>query len=274
MASKEKHSVIPGKAVWLITGCSIGFGQELAKTALERGYRTVVTSSDIAEAAFVAGNAEALALELDVTDQVQVDAAVQTVEDRFGGIDVLVNNAGIGNFAAIEETRERQLRRMFDINVFGMSRMIQAALPGMRKRHSGVIVNFSSSGGLRSFPSVSYYNATKFAVESLSDTLGKELEPLGIRVMFVEPSGFGGEFAEPPSDEGQLGFELATAIRQARADATPQPEDPARAARAMVKAIELPNPPQHLLLGNEAYYCTAARPAASLIDAGHAWSWG
>src|ERR1017187_10321564 len=185
----KKRSAITEKPVWFITGCSTGFGRELAKYVLERGYRTVVTARHPDEVADLAVEGDALVLKLDVTNQGQIAAAIKAAEKKFGRIDVLVNNAGIGYFAAVEESEEKEVRRMFEINVFGLSRMICATLPGMRRRRQGFIVNFSSVGGLRSFPSVGYYSATKFAVEGLSEALWQEVEPLGIKVMLVEPSG-------------------------------------------------------------------------------------
>jgi NADP-dependent 3-hydroxy acid dehydrogenase YdfG len=278
MATREITTALPKNAVWFITGCSKGFGHELAKQARASGYRTVVTARHFDDASDMAGGGESLALELDVTDQDQVDAAVKAAEDRFGGIDVLVNNAGIGNFAPIDENEEDQLRRMFDINVFGMSRMIHAALPGMRNRRSGIIVNFSSSGGLRSYPSVGYFNATKFAVEGLSETLSQELEELGVRVMFVEPSGFltGSALPSPQAGMWQLEDEAVIvdpSLQRMIANAGQQPEDPVSSARAMVKAIESPNPPWHLLLGNDAYYCKAGRPARRGNNLASRFSW-
>jgi short-subunit dehydrogenase len=130
-----------------------------------------------------------------VTDHLQAEAAIKAAEDKFGHIDVLVNNAGVGYFAAVEESEEDQIRRMFDINVFGLSRMIHVALPNMRKRRQGFIVNMSSIGGLTSFPSLGYYNATKYAVEGLSEAIWQEVELLGIKVMLVEPSGFRTDWA-------------------------------------------------------------------------------
>jgi len=189
MATTNTRSAITEKPVWFITGCSTGFGRELAKHVLERGYRTVVTARNPDEVNGLAAKGEALVLKLDVTDQCQINAAIKAAEDTFARIDVLVNNAGIGYFAAVEESEEDQVRRMFEINVFGLSRMIHAALPGMRKRRKGFVVNFSSIGGLRSFPSVGYYNATKFAVEGLSEALWQEVEPLGIKVMLVVAPG-------------------------------------------------------------------------------------
>ena len=146
MTTKNKKSATTENPVWFITGCSTGFGRELATQALERGFRTVVTARKPEQVEALAAKGEALVLKLDVTDQGQIDAAIKAAEEKFGGIDVLVNNAGIGYFAAIEEGEEKEVRRMFEINVFGMSRMIQAVLPGMRQRRKGFIVNISSLG--------------------------------------------------------------------------------------------------------------------------------
>src|SRR5208283_3077774 len=187
--------------VWLITGCSTGFGRELAKHVLELGYRTAVTARNPDQVQDLAAHGEALVLKLDVTDQRQVDAAVKAAEEKFGRIDVLVNNAGIGYFAAIEESEDEEIHKMFDINVFGLCRMIGAVLPGMRKRRNGFIVNLSSVGGLRSFPGIGYYHATKYAVEGLSESLWQEVEPLGVKVMLVEPSGFRTDWAGRSANE-------------------------------------------------------------------------
>ena len=134
-------------------------------------------------------------MKLDVTDQSQINAAVKAAENHFGHIEVLVNNAGIGYFAAVEEGEEADIKNIFDINVFGISRMIKAVLPNMRKLKKGFIVSLSSIAGLYSIPPLGYYNATKFAVEGLSEALWQEVEPLGIKVMLVEPSGFRTDWA-------------------------------------------------------------------------------
>ena len=264
MAATTSQSAITEKPVWFITGCSTGFGRELAKHVLERGYRTVVTARNPDEVNDLAAMGEALVLKLDVTDQGEIDAAIKAAEDKFGRIDVLVNNAGIGYFAAVEESEEDQIRRMFEINVFGLSRMMRAVLPGMRHRRKGFIVNFSSIGGLVSFPSTGYYHATKFAVEGLSEALWQEVEPLGIKVMLVEPSGFRTDWAGRSANESkrQIDDYAATAgarRSQSRAHSGKQPGDPVRAAHAIVKAIESPNPPHHLLLGNNAYEAATAK---------------
>jgi len=223
-----------------------------------------VTARKPDEVKDLAAKGQALVLKLDVTDQSQIDAAIKAAEDKFGRIDVLVNNAGIGYFAAVEESEEDQVRMMFEINVFGLSRVIHAALPGMRKRRKGFIVNFSSIGGLVSFPATGYYHATKYAVEGLSEALWQEVEPLGIKVMLVEPSGFRTDWAGRSANESkrQIDDYAATAgVRrgQSRAGSGKQPGDPVRAAQAIVKAVESSNPPHHLLLGNAAYKAATAK---------------
>lgn len=261
---KKRKSPAGEKPVWFITGCSTGFGRELAKQVLALGYRVVVTARRPAEVEDLATLGEALVLKLDVTSRGQIDAAIKAAEKAFGRIDVLVNNAGIGYFAAIEEGEEVEVRRMFEINVFGLSRMIQVALPGMRRRGNGFIVNFSSIGGLRSFPAAGYYNATKFAVEGLSEALWQEVEPLGIKVMLVEPSGFRTDWAGRSANESkrQIADYAATAgawRKQVRAISGKQRGDPVRAAQAIIKAVECPKPPHHLLLGNDAYEGATAK---------------
>jgi NAD(P)-dependent dehydrogenase (short-subunit alcohol dehydrogenase family) len=264
MTTKNTESVTTTKPVWFITGCSTGFGRELASHLLGLGYRTVVTARNPADVKDLATKGEALALKLDVTDQSQIDAAIKAAEKQFGGIDVLVNNAGIGYFAAVEESEDKEVRRMFEINVFGMSRMIQAVLPGMRQRRKGFIVNISSVAGLRSFPSLGFYNATKFAVEGLSEALWQEVEPLGIKVMLVEPSGFRTDWAGRSANESkkQIGDYAATAgvwRSEMRADSGKQPGDPVRAVKAIVETVASLNPPHHLLLGNDAFEGATAK---------------
>ena len=249
---------ISKQAVWFITGCSTGFGRELATQLLAQGSRVAVTARDPNDLKEFEGKANAQVLKLDVTDPAQVSAAVASAEASFGPIDVLVNNAGIGYFAAVEEGEDAEIRRMFDVNVFGMGAMIRAVLPGMRKRRQGFIVNVSSIGGLRSFPAIGWYNATKFAVEGLSAALWQEVEPLGIRVMVVEPSGFRTDWAGRSANESaiQIADYAQTAGRGrqgVRAVSGHQAGDPVRAIQAIIKAVEGPSPPHHLLLGNDAY---------------------
>ena len=252
------QSIATEPPVWFITGCSTGFGMELARQAIDRGYRTVMTARDPSKLQGYAATDNVLVLQLDVTHPQEVTAAVQAAHARFGGIDVLVNNAGIGYFAAIEEGVESEVRKMFEVNVFGLTRMTQAVLPDMRKRRSGCIVNVSSLAGIRGMPALGQYCATKFAVEGLSEALRQEVEPLGVHVMVVEPSGFRTDWAGRSADESahQIDDYMATAgtVRSAiRTSSGQQPGDPVRAAKAIILAVGSGNPPHHLLLGNNAF---------------------
>ena len=247
-------------STWFITGCSTGFGRELARTVVARGYRAVVTARNPEQVAdVVAGHEDhTLALRLDVTDPAQVAESVRLAEARFGRIDVLVNNAGIGYFAAVEESDEPEVRRMFEINFFGLERMTRAVLPGMRKRRSGHLINVASICGLAAIPSLGDYSATKFAVEGLSEVLALEVAPLGIRVTLVEPSGFrtqwaGGSAKDSSAREIADYDATAGAARRALRDLSgKEPGDPVRAANAIIQAVESPAPPLHLLLGKDA----------------------
>ena len=245
--------------VWFITGCSTGFGRELAAAVLARGHRAVVTARDpqTVEAITAEHGERALTVALDVTDSQQIATAVQQAQERFGQIDVLVNNAGIGYFAGIEESEEAEVRRMFEINFFGLSAMTRAVLPGMRQRRSGMIVNISSIGGLVAFPAVGYYNATKFAVEAFSEGLAKEVATLGIKVLLVEPSGFRTDWAGRSANESPVAIaDYAKTVgvrrRALRENSGRQPGDPVRAVQAIIAAVESPEPPLRLLLGKMA----------------------
>ncbi len=247
------------KKVWFITGCSTGFGRELSKQLLENGYRVAVTArnTDQIQDLVEINKENAIALALDVTDKAQVAEAVAEAENFFGQIDVLVNNAGFGYFGAIEESDEDEVRAMFEANFWGLAEMARAVLPKMREQKSGTIVNISSIGGLVGFPGVGYYNATKFAVNGFSEALQKELEPLGISVMIVEPSGFRTDWAGRSANDatktiedyaGTAGANQATI----RGYSGNQAGDPVRAAKAIVAAVEAKNPPKNLLLGKAA----------------------
>jgi len=244
------------KKVWLITGCSTGFGRALAQEVLAKGYNAAVASrnTDDVKDIIEAYPDTALAIRLDVTVTAEIKAAVDSAINRFGQIDVLVNNAGIGYFAAIEESEDEQVRRMFEINVFGLATMTQAVLPVMRKQRSGHILNISSIGGLRSFPGVGFYNATKYAVDGLSEALSKETAPLGIKVTIVAPSGFRTDWAGRSAKDSTVKIDdyATTAGKNAgdiRNYSGNQPGDPVRAARAMIAVTESDNPPLRLLLG-------------------------
>jgi NAD(P)-dependent dehydrogenase (short-subunit alcohol dehydrogenase family) len=242
--------------VWFITGCSSGFGRELAKLVLDRGYRAVVTARDprTIQDLTAAHEGRALALKLDVTNKVEVAEAVRKAEATFGSIDVLVNNAGYGYVGAVEESEEDEVRAMVDTNFFGLARMIRAVLPGMRQRRRGCIVNISSNGGLLAFPGFGYYNATKFAVEGLSEALAKEVAPLGIKVLLVEPGPFRTDWAGRSlrRSKGQIQDYAETAgapLERLIRGSGKQVGDPVRAGEAIIKAVESENMPLHLVLG-------------------------
>ena len=245
--------------VWFITGCSTGFGKELARLVLARGWRAVVTARNPDQLKELVSGKEkdALAVQLDVTNRAQIAQAVQQAEKKFGQINVLVNNAGYGYIAAIEEGEEDQVRAMFETNFFGLVDLTKAVLPGMRKRRSGHIVNFSSIGGLVSFAATGYYHATKYAVEGLSESLSIEVAPLGIKVLIVEPGPFRTDWAGRSLLESKIVIDdyASTAgerRRQTHERSGRQQGDPARAAEAIIEAVSSENPPLHLLLGKSA----------------------
>lgn len=244
------------KKVWLITGCSTGFGRALATEALAQGYRVAVAARKTEDVQDIvsAYPDTAIAVKLDVTVPEQIKAAVASTLEKFNQIDVLVNNAGIGYFAAIEESEEAEVRRMFEINVFGLAKMTQEVLPHMRKQKSGHILNISSIGGLRSFPGVGFYNATKYAVDGLSEALYKEVAPLGIKVTIIAPSGFRTDWAGRSAKDTTVKIDdyASTAGKNAgdiRGYSGNQPGDPVRAAKAMIDVTETEHPPLRLLLG-------------------------
>ncbi|MFN0000585.1 MAG: oxidoreductase [Burkholderiaceae bacterium] len=243
--------------VWFITGCSTGFGRELARRVLARGARAVVTARDKAGVADLAqGHADrCLALDLDVTDPAQIGAAVQAAQERFGRIDVLVNNAGYGYQAAVEEGDDREIRAMFDTNVFGLFAMTRAVLPGMRERRSGHVMNITSVAGLVGFAGSGHYAASKHAVEGWSDALAAEVAPLGIRVTCIEPGPFRTDFAgrslrQTPTRIADYQATAGARLRGTVEGSGQQPGDPERAAEAMLLVSEHPDPPRHLVLGS------------------------
>ncbi|MEO5734108.1 MAG: oxidoreductase [Rubrivivax sp.] len=245
--------------VWMITGCSTGFGRELAKLVLDRGWKAVITArnpnqvTDIAE-----GHSErALVLPLDVTDHAQIRHAVDEAVRRFGRIDALVNNAGYGYLAAIEEGEGDAVRAMFETNVFGLIDMTKAVLPVMRGQGSGLIVNVSSIGGLTSFAATGYYHGTKYAVEGISESLATELKPLGIGVLIVEPGPFRTNWAGASIKQSAIRIDAYSSTAGERRKQTAersgnQAGDPVRAAQAIIDAALSDTPPLRLLLGKAA----------------------
>ncbi|WP_311213618.1 MULTISPECIES: oxidoreductase [unclassified Arthrobacter] len=244
---------------WLITGCSTGLGRALAHAVLARGHNAVVTARDTSTIQDLTTEfpTTALAVALDVTEQSQVDAAVKLAEERFGALDVLVNNAGHGYRAAIEEGDDGDVRALFDTNVFAPVAMIKAVLPGMRMRRSGAIVNISSIGARICPPGSGYYSASKAALEGISGSLHKELKPLGISVTVVEPGGFRTDFAGrslTQSAEAIADYADTAGKRRKEHDTVhgTQQGDPDKAAAAIITAVEADETPAFLLLGEDA----------------------
>lgn len=245
--------------VWFITGCSTGFGRELAAAVIERGWRAVVAArnpdsvTDLVERA----DGRAIAARLDVTRPDEIAAAMSDAREAFGHVDVLVNNAGFGYLAAVEEGEDDEVRAMFEANFFGAAAMIRAVLPGMRERRSGHIVNITSVGGLVGNPGSGYYAATKFALEGLGEALARETEALGIKVTAVEPGPFRTDWAgrslkqtrQPIDDYAEVAGRRRAGIAEKSGK---QPGDPARAAQVIIEAVLAPQPPAHLVLGNAA----------------------
>lgn len=261
------------RPVWFITGCSTGFGRELSKALLEAGHRVVVTARDPAKIAdLVASHPETgLALALNVDQPAQIEAAVEAAMARFGRIDVLVNNAGYGYLAAVEEGEDAEIRAMFETNVFGLAAMCRAVLPILRAQNSGTIVNISSMGGVCGFPGIGYYNATKFAVEGLSEAMAKELAPLGVKVLIVEPGPFRTDWAgrslKTPKNAIDAYADTAVARRKAtQAYSGTQAGDPVRGVRAIIETVEAEHPPLRLVLGSVAQDVIAARTEGFLAE--------
>ncbi len=244
------------KKVWFITGCSTGFGRELAKEVLARGYNAVVTSRNTGDISDIVAEYPdtSISVALDVTKSDQIKHAVKAAIEKFSRIDVLVNNAGIGYFGAIEESEKEEVRKMFEINVFGLAHVTQEVLPHLRLQRSGHILNIASIGGLRSFPGVGFYNATKYAVDGLSEALAKEVAHLGIKVTIIAPSGFRTDWAGRSAKDAENKIEDYAETAGKNSDSIReysgnQPGDPQKAAEAMIKVVESANPPMRLLLG-------------------------
>ena len=242
--------------VWFITGCSTGFGHELAKLVLERGWKAVVTARNAKRVASLVEGHEgnALAVSLDVTDAKQIAAATKAAVDKFGRIDVLVNNAGYGYQASVEEGDEAEIRAQFDANVFGLFAMTRAVLPVMREQKSGHIINITSVAGVIGFAGSGYYAASKHAVEGWADALSKEVEPLGLRVTCVEPGPFRTDWAgrslkQTPSTIADYAETVGSRLKGTSEGSGKQAGDPRRAGEMMIAITQAKNPPHQLVLG-------------------------
>ncbi len=246
-------------STWFITGCSTGLGRHLALAVLGAGHNAVVTARDAATVADLveAHPDKALALALDVTDPTQIGAAVNKATERFGTVDVLVNNAGYGYRGAVEEGDDDGVGEQFATNFFGPVNLIKAVLPGMRAARSGTIVNISSISAQIGPPGSGYYSSSKAALEALSASLRKEVGPLGISVIVVEPGAFRTDFAGRSLRQAEtpIADYADTAGKRRKENDTvhgTQPGDPDKAAQAIITAVASPTPPSFLLLGNDA----------------------
>jgi NAD(P)-dependent dehydrogenase (short-subunit alcohol dehydrogenase family) len=260
---------------WFITGASRGFGRSFAQAALAAGDRVAATARDASSLDdLVAEHGDAiLPIELDVTHRDDAFAAVRKARDHFERLDVVVNNAGYGVSGAVEELSEEQARRQIEVNLFGALWVTQAALPILREQGSGWIVQVSSIGGLAAFPLTGIYHASKWALEGFSETLRQEVEPFGIRVLMVEPSGFRTDWAGSSMDRAEPldAYQQIDAIAERRAfqqeeNNGSQPGNPDLAARALLDTLDRDDPPFRLLLGNVAYDVAVDRYEARLKE--------
>lgn len=258
--------------IWMITGASSGLGRALTEHLLAAGHQVVATARDTStlDSVRTMYPETALIAALDVTDRSSIDAAVAGAQERFSGIDVLVNNAGYGYTAAVEEGEEEAVRRLFATNFFGPVALIKAALPDMRRRGNGLIVNISSVGARVTIPGGGYYSAAKAAMEALSGSLRNEVEALGLRVMVVEPGSFRTDFRGRSADRS--GIRISAYDRALGRTGEPllgrQVGAPEKAAAAILQAAEDPAPPKLLVLGSDALagFRVSAADAARDVD--------
>jgi NAD(P)-dependent dehydrogenase (short-subunit alcohol dehydrogenase family) len=258
LTSTPSHT--SAKRIWFITGTSQGFGRELVNIALQQGDSVVATSRDPQKVkeTFPRAGERLLALSVDLRDPASISAGVDAALAKYGRIDVLINNAGHGMLGAVEEVSAEEVAKVFDINVDGLLTVTRTILPQMRQQRSGHIINLSSIGGLVGIAGYGIYNATKFAVEGLSEALAIELAPLGIKVTVVEPGPFRTDFLGGSLARAEKVIEdYAETSGKTRAAALvrhgAQPGDPIKAAEAILKVIQSEKPPVHLILGKFAF---------------------
>ncbi len=242
---------------WLITGSSRGMGRALAQAVLQQGHRLVATARDPSQLHDLVDHGDAVrVVALDVTDPVAAEAAIQAAVEAFGGLDVLVNNAGYGNVNSVEDSSLEDFRRQIETNLFGTIIMTKAAIPLMRQQRSGHIIQFSSVGGRVGAPGRAPYSAAKWGVEGFSEVLAQEMALVGVRVTIMEPGGFRTDFAGASTSlaEGRPEYDavVGNAARMQREYDGRQPGDPARAARAILAVAAMESPPLRLALGSDA----------------------
>jgi NAD(P)-dependent dehydrogenase (short-subunit alcohol dehydrogenase family) len=262
--------------VWLITGTSRGLGRAFAEEALKAGHRVVATARNSEQLLDVASKfgKNVRTVSLDVTNEAQAKYAVDAAIETFGGLDVLVNNAGYGNVSPVEDTPLADFRAQIETNLFGVIIMTKAVLPHFRERASGHIIQISSIGGRVGPPGRAAYAAAKFGVEGFSESLSKEVGPLGIKVTIVEPGGFRTDFAGSSTKlrEGRPEYDatVGATVRFQRNYDGKQPGDPAKAAAAVLHIASLADPPLRLLLGSDAYKA-AEKHAVQILASDREW---
>jgi NAD(P)-dependent dehydrogenase (short-subunit alcohol dehydrogenase family) len=265
--------------VWLITGSSRGLGRALAEAVLETGDHLVATARNPQQLADLTERygSSVRAVALDVKDPRQARDAVNAAVETFGRLDVVVNNAGYANLVTIEEATEDEFRDQIETDFWGVIHVTRAALPVLRKERSGTIIQISSIGGRLGTPGLGAYQAAKWGIEGFSEVLAKEVNPLGIKVLIVEPGGMPTDWAgssmkiTQPGEDYQAAFEShLKAWREATKDGQPHGSDPARVAQAMLKVIDEPNPPLRLLMGSDAVQLAIATDEAKLAET-RAW---
>ncbi|RSK51294.1 oxidoreductase [Hymenobacter rigui] len=244
---------------WFITGVSTGFGKELAEYCLSQGDSVAATfrKQEQADEFTKKDGNRARGFVCDVVNEQQVQQAVQDAIQFFGQLDVVVNNAGYGSLGSIEEIDDAEVQRQFDVNVFGPLRVLRAVLPHLRERRSGHVLNITSIGGLKTFPGVGVYNASKFALEAIGESLAQQVAPLGIKVTNIEPSGFRTEWAGSSATYVDTNIEdyrstVGENLKGIQSYSGKQPGDPQRAAKIMFDVVRQENPPLHLPLGKAA----------------------
>lgn len=256
-----------------ITGISSGFGKALALEALASGHRVIGTArnQEAVQTFEALSDERAHGVILDVTDFARIDSVIADVESRYGPVDVLVNNAGYGHEGIFEESPLEEMRRQFDVNVFGAVAVTKAFVPYFRQRRSGHIINITSMGGTITMPGIAYYCGSKFALEGISDTLSKELAPFNIFVTAVAPGSFRTDWAGRSMQRTPRSIADYDAsfdpVRQAREEKNgKQLGDPQKAARAMLQLIDSAHPPAHLLLGSDALELVRGKLEQSLKE--------
>ena len=238
--------------VWFITGTSKGFGRVWAEAALERGDKVVATArrAETLDGLVQKYGGAVLPIALDVTDKAAVDAAVRQGQERFGRLDVVVNNAGYGQFGTVEELSEAEVRDQIETNLFGALWVTQAALPILRAQGGGHFLQVSSIGGVNSFPNVGIYHASKWALEGVSQTLAQEVAPFGIKVTLIEPTGYSTDWGGPSAKHATpiAAYDSAReAVKERWKDMVPG--DPEATAPVILELVDMPNPPLRLFLG-------------------------